>query len=106
VTTLNRWTPENPGATMPRAVRADPAGNNRYSDRFVENAGFMRLRNFQLGYSLPPALLARMGFVERFRIYLGGSNLFTLTPWTGLDPEEVGGIPPTRSFLLGVNATF
>lgn len=104
-TVLNRWTPENPSTTMPRAVFADPAQNNRFSNRFVENAGFMRLKNVQLGYSLPQSVKTALGFVDNFRIFLAGTNLFTVTNWQGLDPEN-DFIPPTQSIMVGVNATF
>ncbi|GAB3550876.1 TonB-dependent receptor [Spirosoma fluminis] len=110
-TTLNRWTPQNPSTTIPRAVRSDPAGNNRFSDRFVESAAFLRLKNVQLGYSLPASLTRSLGFVNGLRAYVGATNLFVITPWTGLDPEDVdrgGGdlIPPVRSITLGITATF
>jgi len=107
-TVLNRWTPENPSTTMPRAVRQDPAGNNRFSDRWVEDAGFMRLKNFQLGYSIPEALIRKLK-MSRLRLYVAGTNVLTFTNWTGIDPEESGGrsvVPPPRVFTLGVNAAF
>ncbi|WP_460956839.1 SusC/RagA family TonB-linked outer membrane protein [Spirosoma litoris] len=110
-TTLNRWTPQNPSTTMPRAVRSDPANNNRISDRFVESAAFLRLKNVQVGYSLPASLTRSLGFVNGLRAYVGATNLFVITPWTGLDPEDIdrGGtdlIPPVRSITLGISATF
>lgn len=104
-TTLDRWTAEDPSTVMPRAVRQDPNQNGRFSDRWVEDAGFLRLKNVQLGYSLPGNLLSNIGFIERFRIYATGVNLATFTDWTGLDPEN-DFTPPTRQFLLGFNATF
>jgi hypothetical protein len=112
---LNRWTPENPSSDMPRAVYGDPAGNNRFSSRFVEDAGFLRLKNVQLGYTLPANIKERLGFIDNFRIFVTGINVFTATKWTGLDPEtgiyvvqdrRLDQIPNSRSFLLGVTATF
>ena len=100
-----RWTSTNPSSTMPRAMYGDPAQFNRYSSRFVENAGFIRLKNLQLGYSVPKQALQRLGFIEGFRIYFSGINLFTITDWTGIDPEN-DLIPPTRQFLFGINANF
>jgi hypothetical protein len=100
-----RWTPENPSSSMPRAIYGDPAQNNRFSDRWVEDAGFMRLKNFQLGYTLPSTLLSKTGFIERVRIYVSGTNVFTVTKWDGIDPEN-DLIPPARVFSLGVNASF
>ncbi|WP_211211975.1 SusC/RagA family TonB-linked outer membrane protein [Flexithrix dorotheae] len=109
----NRWTPENPHAydpndkanSLPRAVAGDPSGNNRYSDRFVEQAGFMRLRDVTLGYSVPPTLLSKTGWIERLRVYVSGQNLWTVTNWSGLDPEN-DKVPIPRILSLGVNATF
>ena len=101
----DRWTPTNPSTTLPRAVQGDPASNNRFSDRFVENAGFMRLKNLQVGYSLPRPLLTRLGGLSMLRVYLTGTNLLTFTKWTGLDPEN-DAIPPARAWILGLNVGF
>lgn len=104
-TVLNRWTPDNPSATMPRAVYGDPAQTTRFSSRFVENAGYLRLKNIQLGYSVPKQILSRTGFVQGLHLYVSCINLFTITQYTGLDPEN-DLIPPTRQFLAGINASF
>lgn len=111
---LDRWTPTNPSAKMPRAVYGDPALAGRVSDRFVENAGYVRLKNLQIGYTIPKTALSKLGFIQNFRIYVSGVNLFTITNWTGLDPEADSGdqgnlnniIPTTRQFLFGISATF
>ncbi len=120
-TTLERFTAGRPSTTMPRAVIDDPGKNNRFSDRFIENAGFLRLKNLQVGYSLPKPFLTRLGFLDNFRVYVSATNLLTFTKWTGLDPETINldprvsnndagyrtpVIPPTRSFVVGVNAAF
>jgi TonB-linked SusC/RagA family outer membrane protein len=104
-TTLERWTPTNPSTTMPRAVFGNPAGATRFSSRFVEDAGYLRLKNIQLGYSLPRAVLGNLGFVQNFRLYVAGLNLFTVTDYTGLDPEN-DVLPPTKQILFGMNVTF
>jgi TonB-linked SusC/RagA family outer membrane protein len=104
-TVLNRWTPSNPSTTMPRAAFGDPNANNRTSSRFVENAGFLRLKNLQIGYTVPKNLLTKTGFISNVRVYFSGINLATFTKWTGLDPE-VDGIPPTRQIIFGINASF
>src|SRR5204863_9782411 len=75
--TLNRWSESNQSASMPRAVYGDPANTSRISDRFVEDAGYLRLKNVQLGYSLPKPLMDRLGFIQSFRIYVTAVNLFT-----------------------------
>ncbi len=104
-TTLNRWTTSNPSKTIPRAVFNDPASTNRFSSRYVENASYLRLRNLQIGYTVPKSKLSKTGVVQNFRLYVSGVNLFTVTEWTGLDPET-NGVPLTRQFLFGINATF
>ena len=75
---------------MPRAVYGDPNDNTRFSDRFVEDAGYFRLQNLQLGFNFPKKWI---DYVERchfqaFRIYVSGINLFTITDYSGLDPEN------------------
>ncbi|WP_178371489.1 SusC/RagA family TonB-linked outer membrane protein [Cyclobacterium lianum] len=99
---LDRWTPENPSNTIPRAITDDPSGNNRIADRHVANAGFFRFQNFQLGYNVSGELLSRLG-VSNFRAYLMGQNLFVFSPFPGLDPEN--DTTPT-TFILGVNLGF
>lgn len=102
---LDRWTPEHSSSTMPRAVFNNASNPTRYSTRFVENAGYLRLKNVQIGYSLPKPLLDKAGFVQNVRLYVSGLNLFTVTQWTGLDPEN-DAVPIARQFIFGVNATF
>ena len=104
--TDGRWTPENPSSNMPRAVAGDPAGNNRFSSRWVEKAGFFRLNTWQLGYSLPSTLLAKTsGVVSRFRLFVGGQNSMLISNWSTLDPVN-DAYPLPKSFFVGLNATF
>ncbi|MBE7174669.1 MAG: SusC/RagA family TonB-linked outer membrane protein, partial [Williamsia sp.] len=103
--TLNRWTESNHSTTMPRAVYGDPAQTTRVSDRYVENAGYLRLKNVQLGYSLPKKLMTQLGFIQNFRIYVSAVNLFTITKYSGYDPET-DLVPPTRQYLVGLNLNF
>jgi TonB-linked SusC/RagA family outer membrane protein len=98
----DRWTPTNPSNTIPRAAHGDPSGNNRISDRHVEDAGFIRLQLLQLGYSFSGNVLEKIGF-SNMRCYLSGSNLFVITPYSGLDPENY--TTPT-TFSVGVNLNF
>lgn len=100
-----RWTTSNTGSDIPRAVAGDPANNNRFSDRFVEEAWYLRFGNFQVGYTLPSILAERAGFYQNLRVWIGGSNLFTITSWTGLDPENEES-PLPRIFSVGIDARF
>jgi TonB-dependent starch-binding outer membrane protein SusC len=90
---LNRWTPSNPSNDMPRATASDPNSNNRFSDRWVENAAFMRLKNVQLGYTIPAgkAGSATKNFLSGARVYVSVQNLATFTKYKGLDPEVTRG---------------
>lgn len=98
----NHWTPTNTSTNIPRAAIGDPAGNNRISDRHVENAGFLRFQNWQIGYNFKGNLLQRFG-IASLRTYVGGSNMFVITPYTGLDPENA--TTPT-TFTIGANLNF
>jgi TonB-dependent starch-binding outer membrane protein SusC len=104
-TVRERWNGENSSTTMPRAVVNDPNSNNRFSSRFVEEASFLRLKNLQIGYTVPTKLLEKTKVVQRFRIFFSGTNLFTVTNWKGIDPENDFN-PPLRQALFGINATF
>ncbi len=110
---LNRWTPENPNTwnpddrvnSLPRAVAGDPAGNGRYSDRFIEKAGFMRLRDVTLGYNLHSKITSNISWLDRLRVSFSGQNILTFTNWSGLDPEN-DNVPIPNIWTVGVNATF
>jgi len=104
-TTLNRWTPTNPSNEMPRAVFGDPYATTRFSSRFVENASYMRLKNVQIGYTIPKNIISKTRFAENIRLYISGINLVTVTNYSGLDPEN-SGIPPAKQFVFGINAAF
>ncbi len=101
----NRWTGPGTSTTMPRAVISDPAGNTRFSDRWIESAAFFRLNNWQVGYSLPKTLMDKADWIERFRIYVGGQNNFTITKWSGIDVSN-DGFPLPRTVTFGLQATF
>ena len=81
----DRWTVNNPDSDIPR-VGADIASMFVYSSRVVEDASFLRLRNVTLGYTLPRKVLRKMNF-DTMRFYISGENLWTLTNYSGPDPE-------------------
>ncbi|WP_185816889.1 SusC/RagA family TonB-linked outer membrane protein [Hymenobacter metallilatus] len=83
---LNRWTPTNTNTDVPRAVYGDPNNNRRVSDRFIEDGSYARLKNLTLGYTLPSAFTSRLK-MSSFRVYAQAQNLFTITNYSGLDPE-------------------
>ena len=105
-TVLDRWTPQNTNTLIPRAVVGDPAGNTRFSDRYVESAAFFRLNNWQLGYSLPATLLEKWdNAVSNLRFYVSGQNNIYSFKYSGIDPVN-GEFPLQRSFSFGINAKF
>lgn len=84
----NHWSPDNQhnDVRFPRPVFNDPNENIRASDRWVEDGSYLKLKNLSLGYAIPGSLVGQIG-MDRLRVYVGGQNLFTLTSFTGLDPE-------------------
>ena len=115
---LQRWTGAGTSDKYPKFEFSSANENYRVSDLWVEDASFLRARNVQIGYTLPQNLTKKV-FVQRFRIYAQAENLFTLTKYTGCDPEVSGGgsygteagidrgvYPQNRTFTVGVNLTF
>ncbi len=108
---LNRWTPDNPSETMPRAVFGDPNGNCRESDRFVENGSYLRIKNLTFAYNLPSKALSKAK-ISSARIYVSCENLATFSSYSGFDPEVgLNGIddslyPLSRTISLGFNLNF
>jgi catalase len=84
-TVLNAWRPDNK-TDIPRAIVTDPNNNSRISDFWLENGSYMRIKNVQLGYTIPKLVSNRIGF-STIRVYLAAQNLMTFTQYTGLDPE-------------------
>ena len=117
-TTLNAWTPTN-HTNFPRAVINDPNLNSQTSDRFLEDGSYLRLRTLQVGYTLSKPLLASAK-ISACRFYLSFDNLFTITKYTGFNPDlgRNGSIldrgvdfphvayPLARNSLLGVQLSF
>ncbi|MCH4018748.1 MAG: TonB-dependent receptor [Prevotella sp.] len=110
----------NPGATMPRATLSDPNNNDRISDRYIENASYLRMKNIALGYTFPKKWIDHFG-VSNLRVYFNIQNLFTITPYDGYDPEigrstndsngfsynvDAGRYPSPITFSFGLNLTF
>jgi hypothetical protein len=108
IATLNRWTAEGTSNTMPRAVFNDPNQNTRVSDRYIEDGSYLRIKNVTFGYSIPVLLLKKV-HISTARFYLSAQNLFTLTKYTGIDPEvgsngiDSNVYPVTRTYSIGVN---
>jgi TonB-linked SusC/RagA family outer membrane protein len=132
---LDRWTPDNPSNTVPRAGVV--SANVNQSSRYIESGAFTRLRNITLGYTIPANLLKNK--ITKVRIYVSAQNLITITDYSGLDPEvgtnttvaanlgdigtprlgagntptnnvangvDVGNYPIPKSFIGGIQITF
>jgi TonB-linked SusC/RagA family outer membrane protein len=106
---LNRWTPDNTSASIPRASLGDPTGNTAFSDRWIEDGSFMRLKQLTLNYTLP-----NTKYYKGVSIYLTATNLLTISGYSGYDPEfmytndpfymgiDYGMMPQVKSFILGL----
>ena len=107
---LRRWTADGQVTDMPRAVYGDPMGNSRFSDRWIEDASYMKLRQLSLSYDLP----IRPRLIQGLQLWASVENLFTLTRYLGADPEfsyatstltqgiDAGLMPQSRSYHFGV----
>lgn len=80
---VNRWRAEGQRTEMPKATYGDPMGNNRFSTRWIEDGSYIRLRSASVTYAIP----FKDKFIRNASVYLSGTNLFTLTRYTGYDPE-------------------
>lgn len=111
---LGRWTGDGSSNDFPRLTDAD--NNNNFtnpSDFYLEDGSYFRFKTVQLGYTLPNDLSKRVG-LQKARLYVMAENLWTITKYSGFDPEIGGGVmsidrgiyPQARSFMVGLNVAF
>ncbi len=105
--TLGAWHGEGTSNTIPRSTFNDN-GSSRVSSIFVEDASYLRLKNIEIGYSLSNLFRGGKSVFQDIRLYVSAQNLFTVTNYTGLDPEaynmfDQGTYPQSRAFLFGIN---
>ena len=105
----NRW--KNPGDTGDKAILQRFDIPRVFTSKDIQDASFLRLRNVNIGYSLPKSLLEKTKIIKGVKIFVQGQNLFTWTKWRGLDPENnaVYGrfqYPNTRTYTAGLNVNF
>jgi hypothetical protein len=109
------WTPDH-HTKNPRNIASDPNGNwGKPSSYFVEDGSYLKLRNVQIGASLPKSLLDKVK-INKLRIYVNANNLLTITRYSGLDPEVAGSntnrgvdygyYPQVRTYSAGVEIQF
>ena len=113
-TVLNRWTPTNTDTDIPKA---SGTYSSITSTRWVEDGSYIRLRNISLGYNMPAEIIKKAG-IEQLRLYVSAQNLWTITRYTGYNPDvsyrdsntslglDYGSYPSTRSVTFGVNLAF
>ena len=110
---LQGYSAENLDSDIPRIALNDPNRNRRMSDRFLEDGSYLRLRNVTLGYTVPFG----GGAISNLRLYVSAQNLFTITGYSGLDPEigpitqgvvgfDDGRYPQAKTFLFGAQVGF
>ena len=129
---LNFWTPENQDTDIPGLIDGAyresqnltntvfVAGNGRGGEtsRWVEDASYVRLKVITLGYNFDNNILDKIGF-SKIRVFVTGTNLMTITDYTGYDPEvanftssdatigvDLSAYPPAKTYTFGVNLTF
>lgn len=113
---LERWTGEGTSNKLPRMTNQNPNGNWASSDLYIKDGSYIRLKNLQLGYTLPLEITKSVS-IQKFRVYVAAENLFTLTKYNGFDPEIASGgyttigidrgiYPQARTISLGANITF
>lgn len=111
------WKQEGDKAKYPRITNSDSNNNYRASSFYVEDGSYLRLQNIQLGYTLPRALCERSKVFSSLRVFVTAQNLFTITSYSGLDPElginnplDTGvdntRYPSARTYTFGVNLQF
>jgi TonB-linked SusC/RagA family outer membrane protein len=113
---LDRWTPENPGTTIPRANAA--GGSRLLSSLHIEDGSYLRVKNISFGYNLPKSWLNRVS-VGSAKVYVALQNYLTFTKYSGLDPEvnrygssslsqglDYGAYPAAKTILAGINLKF
>jgi TonB-linked SusC/RagA family outer membrane protein len=115
ITVVNRWRANDQVTNVPRAAWGDPSGNSRFSDRWIEDGSYLRLRTISVTYDIP----VKAGLIIKYaKIYAVGNNLFTFTRYLGYDPEfsatgslftkgiDVGLEPQYKSVQLGLRIGF
>ncbi len=111
------WTPERTSATTPKASnKSNFSTNTQSTSYYVENGSFLRLRNLQVGYNFPKSVISKVG-MSSARLYVQGVNLFTISKYSGLDPDlnnsgdtffgvDEGNYPLVKQYTVGVHIGF
>ena len=114
---LKPWTEENHSTTTPRPVIGTTDNTLAYTDRWIERGDYFRIKNLQVGYTFKDSWLRKTKFIGSARLYVSAQNLWTITGYSGYDPEISGGdvfgqgndnghFPPVRTFSIGAQVSF
>ena len=113
----------NPNGKLPRVTTNDPNNNQRMSDYYVESGSYLRMKTLTLGYTFNKEITSKLK-LQKLRVYATAQNLFTITPYSGFDPDlgnaydnelgntsteigiDRGQLPQPRTFIFGVNINF
>jgi TonB-dependent starch-binding outer membrane protein SusC len=112
----NSWTPTNTNTTVPKASnKSNFSTNTQSTSYYVEKGSYMKLKNLQIGYTIPASVTSKVN-ISSLRVYVQAVNLFTITKYSGLDPElgggdtnfgiDAGNYPLVKQFLFGLNVNF
>ena len=113
---VDSWTPQNTNTTVPALSNTIQGNEGQTNSYLVEDGSFFRLKNLQIGYNFDRKVSEKLG-LSFFRLYLQGSNIFTITDFTGVDPEIAGGgglaqgiynqvYPVSSIYTVGLNVKF
>ena len=112
---LNAWRPDNTDTDIPALSLTDDNNEKRFSTYFVENGSYLKMKYLKLSYSLPNKIIKKIG-ASSLDVFGQVENVFTITKYTGLDPEilpgeygariDNGAYPRPRTFTLGLNLMF
>ncbi len=111
---MGRWHGEGTSNSIPRFTWKNDNDNYRVSDLYIKDGSYLRLKNIQLGYTLPQSITEHV-FISNLRLYVAAENLLTLTGYKGMEPEifygtqsgiDRGYYPQNRTFTIGVDVTF
>ena len=115
---LDAWTPSNTNATVPALSQTITNAETNPNSYFVEDASFLRLKNLQIGYTFDENIASKVG-LDMLRLYVQGTNLFTITDYTGLNPEVISNdnlslgvdgpnpvFPLAQIITIGINTKF
>lgn len=103
---LDAWSPSNSSSTIPALTLRNDNNEGQTSEYFIENGSYMKLKNIQIGYTLPATVANRLK-MRNLRVYVQGQDIFTITRYKGADPEGLGyPYPIPRIFTAGLNFGF